>query len=123
MKLLLDRSTKKVNNDFYRHLGHAWWDDNVGEYCTIRFYMNPVRFNYFLKPTELCSIFEHHGLDHKDMRGITPARPGLISLWLNFRRRAQGKITFKELGRRLAFKETGYLNGSYMGYAVKGKKG
>ena len=36
-----------VNNDVYRRLGHAWWDDDVGEFSTLRFFVNPVRFGYF----------------------------------------------------------------------------
>ncbi len=38
---------RAVNNDVYRRLGHAWWDENVGEFSTIRFFVNPVRFGYF----------------------------------------------------------------------------
>ena len=53
------------------------------------------------------------------MRGIVPRR-NPIALLLDFRRRAQGKITFKELGRRLALQESAHLDVSYMGYAVKG---
>jgi 2-polyprenyl-6-hydroxyphenyl methylase/3-demethylubiquinone-9 3-methyltransferase len=36
-----------VDNDLYRRNGHAWWDDDVGEFSTIRFFVNPVRFGYF----------------------------------------------------------------------------
>ncbi len=43
---------------------------------------------------------------------------GLAAL-LDFRRRAQGKITFIELGRRLDFQESEHLEGSYLGYATK----
>jgi 2-polyprenyl-6-hydroxyphenyl methylase/3-demethylubiquinone-9 3-methyltransferase len=38
---------QKVDNDIYRRLGHAWWDDDVGEFSTLRFWINPVRFGYF----------------------------------------------------------------------------
>jgi len=41
------QSDKKVNNDIYRHMGHAWWDDDVGAFSSIRFMVNPVRFGYF----------------------------------------------------------------------------
>lgn len=40
-------ATHKVDNDIYRRLGHAWWDDEVGEFSSLRFWMNPVRFAYF----------------------------------------------------------------------------
>ncbi len=36
-----------VNNEIYRRHGHAWWDDDAGEFSTIRFFVNPVRFKYF----------------------------------------------------------------------------
>lgn len=39
----------KVDNDIYRRLGHAWWDDDVGEFSTLRFWINPVRFGYFAR--------------------------------------------------------------------------
>src|SRR5512140_3469949 len=42
----------KVNNDVYRSLGHAWWDDDVGEFSTLRFWINPVRFGYFKRVIE-----------------------------------------------------------------------
>ena len=37
----------QVNNDIYRRLGHAWWDDDVGEFSSLRFWVNPVRFACF----------------------------------------------------------------------------
>lgn len=36
-----------VNNAVYRSLGHAWWDDEVGEFSSLRFWINPVRFGFF----------------------------------------------------------------------------
>jgi 2-polyprenyl-6-hydroxyphenyl methylase / 3-demethylubiquinone-9 3-methyltransferase len=261
------KSEQKVDNDIYRRLGHAWWDDDVGEFSTIRFFLNPVRFGYFkrvldraraiecgkrqlldvgcgggllaeefaragfsvtgidpapetvetarahastsrlsityetgagehlpypdgmfdhvtccdvlehvddvdrviaeiarvlrpgglffydtinrtfvsriamikvmqewpstafaapnshvwekfIKPAELVSIFGRHGLEQREMRGIMPRR-NLFGTLLDFRRRVQGKITFKELGRRLNFQESEHLEGSYMGYATR----
>ena len=41
------QSDRKVNNDIYRHMGHAWWDEDVGAFSSIRFTVNPVRFGYF----------------------------------------------------------------------------
>jgi len=261
------KTKQKVNNEIYRHLGHAWWDDDVGEFSTIRFFINPVRFGYFkrlldrkqviehgrcnlldvgcgggilaeefaragfavtgidpapetietarahastsrlsilyetgsgehlpfpdesfdhvtccdvlehvedvdrvvaeiarvlkpgglffydtinrtllskigfikvmqewrstafvepdlhvwekfIKPAELVAILERHGLKQSEMRGILP-RSNPIAALLDLRRRVQGKITFKELGRRLSFHESDHLAGSYMGYAEK----
>jgi len=260
-------TAKQVNNNIYRQQGHAWWDDDVGEFSTIRFFINPVRFGFFqrilaqarrlergkrsfldvgcgggilaeefaragfavtgvdpapetiatarahaaasglaidyqvgsgeqlpfaaasfdhvaccdvlehvddvdrvvseiarvlrpgglffydtinrtflsklsvikvmqewpatafaapnshvwerfIKPAELVTILARHGLDQREMRGISPRRLNPISMLLNFRRRVRGKITFKELGERLAFHEDEHLEVSYMGYAV-----
>jgi 2-polyprenyl-6-hydroxyphenyl methylase/3-demethylubiquinone-9 3-methyltransferase len=261
------KSKQKVDNDLYRRLGHAWWDDDVGQFSTIRFFVNPVRFSYFkhvldrereiacakrklldvgcgggllaeefarvglevtgidpapetietarahafasglsikyqigsgehlpfpegsfdhvaccdvlehvddvdrvigevarvlrpgglffydtinrtfiskiaiikvmqewpstafaaadmhvwerfIKPAELVTLFERHGLEQREMRGIVPRR-NPIAILLDFRRRVQGRITFKELGRRLDFQESEHLEGSYMGYAIR----
>lgn len=261
------KSEQKVNNDIYRRLGHAWWDEDVGEFSTLRFWINPVRFDYFartfarekvlergqrrlldvgcgggllaeefaragfevtgidpapetietarvhasasglrveyltgsgedlpfpdgafdhvaccdvlehvddvdrvigeiarvlrpgglflydtvnrtfvskiavikvaqewrstafaepnshiwerfIKPSELVATFERHGFEQREMRGIVPRRNPIAAL-LDFRRRVQGKITFKELGRRLDFQESDHLEGSYMGYAAR----
>ena len=261
------KTEQRVNNDIYRQLGHAWWDDDVGEFSTLRFWINPVRFGFFtrvldrekvlergqrklldvgcgggllaeefaragyevtgidpapesietarahasvsglsieyrtgagehlpfpegsfdhlaccdvlehvddvdrvigeiarvlrpgglffydtinrtiiskisiikimqewrstafaapnshiwdkfIKPAELVALFGRYGLESREMRGIMPRRKSIATL-LDFRRRAQGKITFKELGRRLDFQESDHLEGSYMGYAVK----
>jgi 2-polyprenyl-6-hydroxyphenyl methylase/3-demethylubiquinone-9 3-methyltransferase len=72
----------------------------------------------FITPAELLTLLERHGLEPREMRGILP-RCNPIAALLNFRRRAQGKITFKELGRRLDLRESKHLEGSYMGYAAK----
>jgi len=258
---------QRVNNDIYRRLGHAWWDDDVGEFSTLRFWINPVRFGYFkrvldreqplalgrrklldvgcgggllaeefarlgfevtgidpapetvdtarahaaisglsidywtgtgehlpfadksfdhvaccdvlehvddvnrvieeiarvlkpgglffydtinrtliskiaiikvmqqwrstafaepnshvfekfIKPTELTAFLLRHGLMPGEMRGIVSRRNPLAIL-LDFRRRAQGKISFKELGQRLAFEESEDLEASYMGCATR----
>ncbi len=34
-------------SETFRDLGHAWWDDDVGAFSSIRFFVNPVRFRYF----------------------------------------------------------------------------
>ncbi len=257
----------RVNNDIYRSMGHAWWDDDVGEFSTLRFWINPVRFGYFarilgvqgalergrarlldvgcgggvlseefarsgldvtgvdpapesieaarahaaassldieylvgtgeqlpfpdgsfdhvaccdvlehvddvdrvvaeiarvlrpgglffydtinrtaisklaiikvmqewpstafaapnshvferfIKPEELVALFGKHGLESGEMRGIMSKRNPLLVL-LDFRKRVKGKLTFKELGQRLAFQESEHLEASYMGYAQK----
>ncbi len=42
----------KVNNDIYRQLGHQWWNDDLGEFSTLRFWINPVRWGYFERVLE-----------------------------------------------------------------------
>lgn len=260
-------SSQRVNNEVYRDLGHAWWDDDVGEFSSIRFWINPVRFGYFervlkreklldgrplrildvgcgggvlseefaraglevtgidpapesiatarahaaasglaieyhvgageqlpypeksfdhvvccdvlehvddvarvtseiarvlrpgglffydtinrtliskivmikvmqewratafvaadshvwekfITPRELSTLFGRHGLESREMRGITP-RSNPVATLFGFWRRAQGKITFEELGQRLNLQESGDLGASYMGYAAR----
>jgi 2-polyprenyl-6-hydroxyphenyl methylase / 3-demethylubiquinone-9 3-methyltransferase len=72
----------------------------------------------FVRPAELVALFDRHGLESRGLRGIVPRRNPIAAL-LDFRRRAQGKITFKELGQRLDFRESEHLESSYMGCARK----
>jgi len=72
----------------------------------------------FLKPAELVGILARNGLRNQETRGLSPRR-NLVANWLDLRRRAQGKITLRELGRRLAFRESGDTSVSYLGYAIK----
>jgi 2-polyprenyl-6-hydroxyphenyl methylase / 3-demethylubiquinone-9 3-methyltransferase len=72
----------------------------------------------FIKPPELRRLLERHGLDQRELRGISSQRNPIANL-LDFRRRVKGTISFKELGRRLALHESGDLSVSYMGYAAK----
>lgn len=53
---------KTVNNAIYRDMGHAWWDDDVGMFSTIRFFVNPVRFGYFRRVVEMCDLSPGAGL-------------------------------------------------------------
>jgi len=72
----------------------------------------------FIKPAELTALLEQAGMANQDMRGIGPGA-GPIATWRGFRDRVRGVITYRELGRRLRFREGGSLKTSYMGYAVK----
>lgn len=76
----------------------------------------------FITPGELVALFNRRGLTNREMRGISTRR-NPITNWLDFRRRVKGTITFKELGRRLRFRESDDLSVSYMGYAVKTAEG
>jgi 2-polyprenyl-3-methyl-5-hydroxy-6-metoxy-1,4-benzoquinol methylase len=52
------KSEQKVDNDIYRRMGHAWWDDDVGEFSTLRFWINPVRFGYFERVLDREKVLE-----------------------------------------------------------------
>jgi 2-polyprenyl-6-hydroxyphenyl methylase/3-demethylubiquinone-9 3-methyltransferase len=75
-------------------------------------------FEKFIKPEELAERFGKHRLESLEMRGIV-SRANPIAAWLDFRRRAKGKLTFRELGQRLGFQESDHLEASYMGCARK----
>ena len=34
-------------SDTFRDMAHAWWDDDVGVFSSLRFFLNPVRLGYF----------------------------------------------------------------------------
>jgi len=56
-----------VDNDVYRRLGHAWWDDDVGEFGTLRLWINPVRFGYFARVLERDKVRERGQLKVLDV--------------------------------------------------------
>jgi 2-polyprenyl-6-hydroxyphenyl methylase/3-demethylubiquinone-9 3-methyltransferase len=72
----------------------------------------------FITPAELSGVLLRQGLKSQEMRGISIGENPIAAL-LDFRRRARGRITFKELGHRLGFHESGDLSVSFMGYASK----
>ncbi len=37
----------QIDNNLYRRKGGDWWDDDAGEFSSIRFFVNPVRYGYF----------------------------------------------------------------------------
>jgi hypothetical protein len=145
----------RVDNDIYRRLGSTWWDDEVGEFGSMRFRINPVRlacvdrvigevarvpgpgglllqewrctafaepntrvWEKLIKPAELVALLQKHGLDDREMRGLIPRRDPMAS-FLDFHRRAQGRLTLEELGRRLDFGRSNHIEASYTGYAAR----
>lgn len=72
----------------------------------------------FIRPEELRRILASRGLAYGEARGLS-THHNLFSMLLDFRRRAKGQISFRELGSRLAFHESDDLEVSYMGFAVK----
>ena len=72
----------------------------------------------FIKPRELAQIMENCGFEVKQFRGSSPnvSIPKMITY---LRRRAAGKMTFKELGEKFKLVESNDMNLLYMGYAIK----
>jgi len=72
----------------------------------------------FIRPEELRGLLVQAGFEFKEFRGTSPdvSIPKMISL---LRKRAQGKIGYKELGQKFKLVESHDLNILYMGYAVK----
>lgn len=72
----------------------------------------------FIQPEELTSLLTQAGFEFKEFRGTSPnvSIPKMISL---LRKRARGKMGFKELGQSFRLMESDDLNVLYMGYAVK----
>ncbi len=73
----------------------------------------------FIKPSELQAIMARHGLVSRDVVGLKPgANP--VAILRGIRQLKAGRLTYGELGRRVAFRASKDLSGSYMGYAIKG---
>lgn len=72
----------------------------------------------FIQPEELKELLAQAGFEFKEFRGTWPdvSIPKMISL---LRKRAKGKIGYKEFGQRFKLVESNNLKILYMGYAVK----
>ena len=72
----------------------------------------------FIQPEELKGLLTQSGFEFKEFRGTSPnvSLPRMINL---LRKRARGKIGFRELGEQFRLIESDDLNVLYMGYAVK----
>lgn len=72
----------------------------------------------FIQPAELRGLLRKSGFEFREFRGTSPnvSLPKMISL---LRKRASGKIGYKELGENFQLVESDDLNILYMGYAVK----
>jgi len=72
----------------------------------------------FIRPEELKGLLVQTGFEFREFRGTSPdvSIPKMISL---LRKRAKGKIGYKELGQRFKLVESHDLKILYMGYAVK----
>src|SRR4051794_21182883 len=72
----------------------------------------------FIRPEELRGLLVQAGFEYKEFRGTSPnvSIPKMMSL---LRKRAQGKIGYKELGQKFKLVESHDLKILYMGYALK----
>jgi 2-polyprenyl-6-hydroxyphenyl methylase/3-demethylubiquinone-9 3-methyltransferase len=72
----------------------------------------------FIKPDELKSLLGQNNLEWKEHRGMGPnvSLPKLLRL---LRKRARGRLTYKEMGGELYMVESRTMSIMYMGYAVK----
>ncbi len=72
----------------------------------------------FIRPNELKSLLGQNNLEWKEHRGMGPnvSLPKLLRL---LRKRARGRLTYKEMGRELYMVESRAMSTMYMGYAVK----
>lgn len=76
-------------------------------------------WDMFITPGELVNILSENRISQQEMRGMVSSVNPLIMLLL-LRKRAKGKITYKELCERAPLIEsTTDFRSSYMGYALK----
>jgi 2-polyprenyl-6-hydroxyphenyl methylase/3-demethylubiquinone-9 3-methyltransferase len=72
----------------------------------------------FIQPEELKGLLTQSGFEFKEFRGTSPD-VSLLKMIRLLRRRARGKIGYKELGQGFKLVESDDLRVLYMGYAVK----
>jgi 2-polyprenyl-6-hydroxyphenyl methylase / 3-demethylubiquinone-9 3-methyltransferase len=80
---------------------------------------NLHKWNQFVKPRELLQCMQKYHLHNQDMKGMSPHTHPLHTLNM-FLQQKRGKIALGEMGKRMQFRASRDLSGSYMGYAVKG---
>jgi 2-polyprenyl-6-hydroxyphenyl methylase/3-demethylubiquinone-9 3-methyltransferase len=72
----------------------------------------------FIQPEELKGLLTQSGFEFKEFRGTSPD-VSLLKMIRLLRRRARGKIGYKELGQGFKLVESDDLRVLYMGYAIK----
>jgi 2-polyprenyl-6-hydroxyphenyl methylase / 3-demethylubiquinone-9 3-methyltransferase len=72
----------------------------------------------FIKPRELRSLLRENQLEWKEHRGIK-ANISVLRILRFLRKRASGKLSFRDLGERIRLVEGRSQAVMYMGYAVK----
>jgi 2-polyprenyl-6-hydroxyphenyl methylase/3-demethylubiquinone-9 3-methyltransferase len=72
----------------------------------------------FIKPNEIKSLLEENQMVWKEHRGIKPSI-SYVKMLRNLHKRAIGKITYEEFGKKFLMIEARSTQIMYMGYAVK----
>ena len=72
----------------------------------------------FIKPQALLSVLAEHQLVSQELKGLSPGM-NFIAHYFNLRKRARGKISWQELGKRLKLRINHNTTCTYIGYAVK----
>jgi len=72
----------------------------------------------FIKPEELLLCMQSCHLQNQEIKGMSPSANHFVVIDL-FLRHKSGKITLREMGKRMNFQESRDLSVSYMGYALK----
>lgn len=79
-------------------------------------------WDMFIKPKELLKVLNDYNLVNQEIKGLSPGM-NFMSHYFNLRKRAKGKISWQELGKRLNLKINNKLTSTYIGYAIKSKQG
>jgi 2-polyprenyl-6-hydroxyphenyl methylase / 3-demethylubiquinone-9 3-methyltransferase len=72
----------------------------------------------FIKPDELKLLLQENGLGWKEHRGIEP-NASILRILGYLRKRAKGKLTYRDIGNKLPLVESSDMSIMYMGYAIK----
>jgi 2-polyprenyl-6-hydroxyphenyl methylase/3-demethylubiquinone-9 3-methyltransferase len=72
----------------------------------------------FIKPHEIKSLLDENHLDWKEHRGIKP-NISYLKMLCYLRKRAAGKLTYEEFGKKFLMVKSRSTQIMYMGYAVK----
>lgn len=72
----------------------------------------------FIRPRELISELEAHGIEHREVLGMGPAAHPL-RIALLARRLRRGRISYRAFGEAIRFRLTSDLSVSYLGYGVR----
>lgn len=75
-------------------------------------------YEMFIRPIELKEYCFAHGMEVKQLKGMSPNVNPLRMIYL-LRQRAKGRLTFSEFGKQVKMIESDDLKVGYMGYAIK----